>query len=73
MGIDNVVGDKQTASGGPVRVVVRLKEIASTSQARIGGQSDGNLVGLHETACQFASDRRKKSESTSRSVLANQK
>lgn len=59
MGIDNVVGDKQTARGGSMGVMVRIKTLASASQARVRGQCDGDFVGLHKLACQLASIRLK--------------
>ena len=55
MGIDNVVGNKQTACGGSMGVMVRIKTLAGASQARVRGQCDRDLVGFHELAGQLAS------------------
>jgi hypothetical protein len=46
--VDNVVGDKQTARGGSVGVMMRLKTLTSTAKARVRCQSNWNLVRLHE-------------------------
>jgi hypothetical protein len=55
MGIDNFVGDEQTARSRSMRVMVRIKTFAGTSQARVRGQCDRDLVWLHELAGQLAS------------------